>query len=48
MVGERLAMFQMDAVTIDVTGNECVNLEGGVGCARVEGYTVVGIYLGRR
>ena len=48
MVGEKLAMFQMDAVTIEVTVDECVNQEGDVGCARVVGYTVVGIYLGRR
>ena len=48
MMEEKLAMFRMDAVTIDVTDDVCVNQEGDVVCARVVGYTVVGIYLGRR
>ena len=45
---EKLAMFRMDAVTIDVTDDVSVNQEREGGCALVVGYTVVGIYLGRR
>ena len=45
---DKLAMFRMDAVTIDVTDDVRVNQEGDVVRALVVGYTVVGIYLGRR
>ena len=48
MMQDKLAMFRMDAVTIDVTDDVRVNQEGGVVRALVVGYTVVGIYLGRR
>ena len=48
MMEAKLAMLQMDAVIIDVTVDECVNQEGDEGRARIEGHTVVGIYLGRR
>ena len=41
-------MFRMDAVTMDVTDDVCVNQEGVLVCVRVVGDTVVGIYLGRR
>jgi hypothetical protein len=48
MMEEKLAMMQIDALAIDVTVDVCVNQEGGVVRAQIEGYSVVGIYFRRR